>query len=132
MSSELLIRAAKRLRDYPSAAPKGLLTAADVAQLDELLERAERGEAVQNALLDLFLGSRERSIWLQDFVAESGAVMSSRERATPYDALPGAAFTSTSVQYECADKSCPWVGVQVNNTDPAPVCPIHRESQVRK
>lgn len=131
MKEDLLVRAAKSLRARPEAAAGVLLDPGEEAELDGLLERAERGEAVRNLLLDLFLRTAERGEWLQSFMAaEAGEGDERRERAvSSFETLAGVTLTSARKSYRCSKEGCPWTGTRIGNTDPTPVCPEHGGSR---
>lgn len=127
MKEDLLVRAAKALRMRLKAGAGALLDSGEEAELDGLLERAGRGEAVRNLLLDLFFRTAARGAWLQSFAAaEADEGDKRRERAvSSFEGLAGAMLTSGRKSFRCSEQSCPWTGTRIGNTDPTPVCPEH-------
>ncbi len=129
MDQEQLFRAAKAMRERIAAGDIISPDAKALAELDDLIKRADSGDEVLAPLLDLFERTPGWFAWLEAFAASEWPGAPKERSISMYVPLLGEALASRIEKYRCTEDDCLWIGVRHSEHDPKPVCNQHGTSR---
>jgi hypothetical protein len=129
MNQEQLFRAAKAIREKIAAGEIISSDAMALAELDDLIRRADSGDEILAPLLDLFEKTPGWFDWLEAFAASEWPSAPKERSIGMYVPLLGESLTSRIEKYRCTEDGCQWIGIRHSEHDPKPVCKQHGTSR---